>query len=146
MEKNGRAVAGPSWKKIWEPADLASRPTFALTCCISPENFLFLPGVRGSTNKLRRLKWKRNDSFQLFKLPPPRFFFNLHWVLARPQLNFTLNHHRRWLCESVSHFLKNNLAVCNKSTLIIGNYPKERLKHAHKNIQARMFLLHYSEH
>ena len=56
MEKNGRAVAGPSWKKIWEPADLASRPTFALTCCVSPENFPFLPGVRGSTNKLRRLK------------------------------------------------------------------------------------------
>ena len=134
MEKNGRAVAGPSWEKIWE----------AHLC---PEKFLFLCCVRGSINKLRRPKWKRNDSFQYFKFSPfCVFFFNLHWVLARPQLNSTLNH-RHELCESVSHCLKSKLAVWNKSTLITGNYPKERIKHAHKNVQARTFLLqHYSQH
>lgn len=51
-------------------------------------------------------------------------------------------------CKSVSRFLKSNLATQNKGTVtIIGGYPKEIIKRAHKNIQARvLFSQHYSEH
>lgn len=125
-------------KRFGEPADLASRST-------SSQKFLFLCRVRGSINKLKEAKMKEKWQFSVFQIFTI-FKIYLHWVLARAQLNSTLNHTHE-LCESVSHCLKSKLAVWNKSTLITGNYPKERIKQWHKNVQARAFLLqHYSEH
>lgn len=42
-------------EKDWEPADLGSSPSSALTCCVSPNNSFPFLGLRCPINKLQRL-------------------------------------------------------------------------------------------